>query len=334
MVRRRVAAGVGVVVLIAIVLLIDGCLKSGTEEALRTYNREAGQLVQASDSQVSAPLFKALAGASSTSPLAVEEEVSNLRAQAQSQAARARALSVPGAMAAAQRNLTLTLNLREEALAKITGLVRTALSGQTQSQQASTEIAGAMEELLASDVVFSQRVAPLIQQELAAGGVHGESTASTQSLPNLGWLDPSTVQQRLTGKSSSSAQSGPIAPGTHGSALTGVSVGSTTLQPEATGTVNHLATGPNPTFTVAVEDSGSNTQTDVGVEVAVTAGGRQYKHTQTIPQTEPGVTTKVNVPVEGVPLEAAASVKVYVLPVPGETNLENNKGSYLAVFTK
>jgi hypothetical protein len=335
LVRRRVAAGVGVVVLVVIVLLINGCLKSGTEEALRTYNREAGQLVQASDSQVSAPLFKTLAGASSTSPLAAEEQVDQLRAQAQSQAAQARGLSVPGAMAAAQRNLTLALNLREEALAKIAGLVRTALSGQTQSRQASAEIAGAMEELLASDVVYSQRVAPLIQQELAADGVHGESTASTQSLPNLGWLDPSTVQQRLTGKSSSSsAQSGPIAPGTHGSALTGVSVGPTTLQPEATGTVNHLATGATPTFTVAVEDSGSNSETDVGVEVAVTAGGKQYKHTQTIPRTEPGVTSKVNVSVEGVPLEAAASVKVYVLPVPGETNVENNKGSYLAVFAK
>ncbi len=334
LVRRRVAAGVGVVVLIVIVLLIDGCLKSGTEEALRTYNREAGQLVQASDSQVSAPLFKTLAGASSASSLAVEEQVDQLRAQAQSQAAQARAVSVPGAMAAAQRNLTLVLNLREEALAKVAGLVRTALSGQTQGQRASAEIAGAMEELLASDVVYSQRVAPLIQQELAAAGVHGESTASTQSVPNLGWLDPSTVQQRLTGKSSGSSQSGPIAPGTHGSSLTGVSVGSTTLQPEATGTVNHLATGPNPTFTVAVEDSGSNSETDVGVEVTVTAGGRQYKHTQTIPRTEPGVPSKVNVPVEGVPLEAAASVKVYVLPVPGETNLENNKGSYLAVFGK
>ncbi len=334
MVRRRVAAGVGVVVLVVIVLLIDGCLKSGTEEALRTYNREAGQLVQASDSQVSTPLFTALSGASSASPLAVEEQVDQLRAQAQSQAAQARALSVPGAMAAAQRNLTLVLDLREEALAKIAGLVRTALSGQSQSQQASKEIAGAGEMLLASDVVYSQRVAPLIQQELAADGVHGESTASTQSLPNLGWLDPSTVQQRLTGKSSSSSQSGPIAPGTHGSALTGVSVGSTTLQPEVTGTVNHLATGPAPTFTVAVEDSGSNSETDVGVEVTVTAGGKQYKHTQTIPRTEPGVTAKANVPVEGVPLETAASVKVYVLPVPGETNLENNKGSYLAVFTK
>ena len=328
MVRRRIAAGVGVVALIVIVLLINGCLKSGKEEALKTYNREVGQLVQESDQQVASPLFKALASASGEQPQAVEGQVNQLRGQAQSQAARAKSLSVPGEMQAAQRNLTLVLDLRAEALAKIANLVPTALGGQ--GKQASTEIAGAMEGGLASDVVYSQRVAPLIQQALAAGGIHGLSTAGTQFLPNLGWLEPSTVEQRLTGKSSGSTQSSQVAPGTHGSALTGVSVGSTTLEAEPT--LNHINAGTSPTFTVAVEDSGSNPETDVAVEVSVSAGGKTYKATKTIPKTEPGVTSKVNVPVEGVPLEAAARVTVNVQPVPGETNVENNKSTFLAVF--
>ena len=122
MVRRRIAAGVGVVALIVIVLLINGCLKSGKEAALKTYNREAGQVVQESDQQVSSPLFKALAGASGESPLNVEVQVNQLRMQAQSQAARAKGLSVPGEMQDAQRNFTLVLDLREEALAKIAHL--------------------------------------------------------------------------------------------------------------------------------------------------------------------------------------------------------------------
>jgi hypothetical protein len=328
MVRRRIAAGVGVVALILIVLLVNGCLKSGKEEALRTYNREAGQIVQESDQQVAGPFFKALAGASSESPLNVEVQVDQLRMQAQSQAVRAKGLSVPSGMEAAQRNLTLVLDLREEALAKTANLVRTALGGQ--GKQASAAIAGAMEMALASDVIYSQRVAPLIQQALAADGIHGQSTASTQFLANLGWLDPSTVEQRLTGKSSGSPQSSQVAPGTHGSALTGVSVGSTTL--EAPPALNHIKGGANPTFTVAVEDSGSNAETNVGVEVSVTAGGKQYKRVRTINKTEPGVTSKVDIPVEGVPLEAAARVTVNVQQVPGETNVENNKGTYLAVF--
>ncbi len=244
MVRRRIAAGVGVVVLIVIVLLINGCLKSGKEEALKKYNREAGQLVGESDQQVGQPLFAGLAGASSEPPLNVEQKVNELREVAQRQAEQAKRLSVPGELDAAQRNFTLVLNLREEALAKIAPLVRQALGGQ--GKQASTLIAGAMEMFLASDVIYSQRVAPLIQQELAADGIHGLSTASTQFLPNLGWLEPSTVEERLTGKSSAAAQSGQVAPGTHGSALKGVSVGSTNLEPESTGTVNHLSGGSTP----------------------------------------------------------------------------------------
>ncbi|HWX45511.1 MAG TPA: hypothetical protein VNY52_09340 [Solirubrobacteraceae bacterium] len=328
MVRRRIAAGVGVVVLIAIVLVVNGCLKSGKEEALKTYNREVGQLVGESDQQVSQPLFAALASAGGESPLNVELKVNQLRETAQQQATHAKGLSVPGEMQAAQRNLSLTLDLRAEALVKIANLVRTALGGQ--GKQASTLIAGAMEMFLASDVVHSQRTAPLIQQALAADGIHGVGTAGTQFLPNVGWLEPSTVQQRLTGKSSASSQNGQAAPGTHGSALLGVSAGGTTL--EAPPAINHLGGGANPTFTVKVEDSGSNTETDVKVEVAVTAGGRQYKDTRAIEKTEPGVTSSVDIPVEGVPQGSAARINIYVQPVAGETNVENNKGSYLAVF--
>jgi hypothetical protein len=331
MVRRRIAAGVGVVALIVIVLLINGCLKSGKEEALKKYNGEVGQLVGESDRLAAHPLFTTLAGASGEQPLNVQQKVNELREVAQKQAAQAKRLSVPSEMQAAQRNLTLALDLREEALGKIATLVPQALGGK--GKQASTLIAGAMEMFLASDVVYSQRVAPLIQQALAAGGIHELSTAATQSLENLGWLEPSTVEERLTGKSSGSTPSGQIAPGTHGSALTGVSVGSTNLEPESTGTLNHIGGGPNQTFTAMVEDSGSNPETNVTVEVTVTAGGKAYKNSRAIATTEPGVTSKVNVPVEGVPA-GAGRITVYVRPVPGETNLENNNGTYLAVFAQ
>ena len=205
MVRRRIAAGVGVVLLIVIALVINGCLKSGKEAALKEYNSSASQLVQESDQQVSRPLFETLAGASGKSPLDVEEEINQLRLQAQTQASHAQSLSVPGEMKAAQRNLLLAFNLRAEGLAKIANLVRTALSGQ--GKQASSYIAGAMELFLTSDVLWSQRVAPLIQQTLADDGIQGQSTAGTQFLPNLGWLEPSTVLARLTGQASGSGSS-------------------------------------------------------------------------------------------------------------------------------
>jgi hypothetical protein len=84
MVRRRVAAGVAVVLLIVIVLLINGCLKSQKQQSLKDYNRSVSQLAQQSDAQVARPLFTALAGAGGKSPLDVEVQIDQLRIQAQS----------------------------------------------------------------------------------------------------------------------------------------------------------------------------------------------------------------------------------------------------------
>ncbi len=78
MVRRRWAAGVAVVLLIVIVLLINGCLKSEKQQSLKNYNREVSALAQESDAQVSHPLFVALTGAAGKSALDVEEQVDEL----------------------------------------------------------------------------------------------------------------------------------------------------------------------------------------------------------------------------------------------------------------
>jgi hypothetical protein len=328
MVRRRVAAGIGVVLLIAIVLIVNGCLKSQKKQALRDYNRNVSQLARESDEQVSRPFFSTLTGASGKSALDGEVQIDQLRIQAQNIATRAKGLSVPGDMDAAQRDLLLALDLRVEGLTKIATLVRTALGGQ--AKQASTPIAGDMEIFLASDVIYSQRVAPLIQQTLAADGIQGLSTASTRFLPNLGWLEPATVLARITGQSASTAQSGQLAPGTHGSALVGISVGANTLQPEPT--LNHLSGGSNPTFTVIVENAGSNPETNVKVDVTVTAGGKQFKASHVIESTQPGSKVNVDIPVTGIPLGVAAKIEVNIEPVPGETDTENNKGSYIATF--
>jgi hypothetical protein len=330
MVRRRIAAAVGVVLLIVIVLIVNGCLKSHQKQSLETYNRDASRIAQESEQQVSKPFFSELAGANSKSALDVENQLDQLHIQAQNQAAAAKALSVPGSMSGAQRDLLLALDFRAEGVAKVASLVRTALGGQ--AKQASTLIAGDMEIFLASDVIYSQRVAPLIQQTLTSNGIQGQSTTPSRFLPNLGWLEPTTVYARLTGQPASSGKSGQVAPGTHGSALVGVSVGTNTLQPEPT--LNHISGGGNPTITAIVEDAGSNPETDVKVNVTITAGGKQYKATHTINSTQPGSKANVEIPVNGVPLGVASKIEVYVEPVPGETNVENNKASFIAIFSQ
>jgi hypothetical protein len=231
-------------------------------------------------------------------------------------------------MAGAQRNLVLTYDLRAEGVTKIAALVPTALGGQ--GKQANTLIAGDMEIFLASDVIYSQRVAPLVQQTLASNGIHNLSTTPSRFLPNLGWIDPATVNARITGQSASAAQSGTALTGHHGSALKGVSVGTNTLEAEPA--LNHIGGGGNPTFTAMVENAGEFPETNVKVDVTVTAAGKQFKASHAIEKTEPGKTVNVDIPVTGVPLGVASKIEVQVEPVPGETNHEGTKNTYLAIF--
>jgi hypothetical protein len=326
MVRRRIAAAVGVVLLIVIVLLVNGCLKRGKQQALEKYNGDVGRIAQESQAQVAKPLFATLAGAAGKSALEVGQRVDEDRATAEQQTEQAKRLSVPGSMASAQRNFLLTMDMRVEGLSKLSNLVRTALGGH--APQTASSIAGAMEIFLASDVIYSQRVTPLIGEALASGGVSGQSTQSSRFLPNLSWLQTATVQAKLTGETPSG---GAVAPGTHGHALKGVSVGTNAL---STSGLNHVSGGANPTFTVMVENSGSNPQTNVKVDVSVTSEGKTLAASHLVDKTEPGSTASVDIPVTGVALGAASRVTVNIEPVPGETDSENNKGSYLVIFEK
>jgi hypothetical protein len=327
MVRRLVAAGIAIVVVIVLVLLISGCLKSARVQSLKDYNHAVSQLASESETQVSHPLFSALSGAGGKSALDVEVQVDQLRIKAQNIVTHAKELSVPSEMVGAQRDFLLTLDFRLEGITKIAALLPTALGGQR--KEATEKIAGDIELFLASDVIYSQRVVPLIQQTLASNSVHGSGTASSRFLPNIGWLDPTMTLARITGQSPATSQTG-IAPGNHGDALVSASVGANTLEPEPA--LNHISGGGNPTFTVTIEDAGENTETNVKVDVTVTAGGKQFKASHTINQIQRGQKANVEIPISGVPLGVAAKIEAYVEPVPGETELENNKKIYLAIF--
>jgi hypothetical protein len=322
------AAAIGLVLIILIVVLISGCLKSEKQHSLKNYNSSVSQLVQESDSQVSRPLFGALTDATSKSALDVELQIDQLSKVAQELAARAKGLSVPGEMVSAQRYVLTTFDLRAEGMAKVALLVPKALGGQ--SKQVSTQIAGEMELFLASDVIYSQRAAPLIGETLAAQGIQGLTFAANRFLPNLGWLDSATTLARISGQPAGGGQTGQTVTGNHGSALKGVSVGANTLAPEPT--LNKISGGGSPTFAVQVENSGEFNETGVKVDITVTAGGKKYKATHAIDKTEPGKTVNVEIPVTGIPVGAAAKIEVNIEGVPGENDLENNKNSYIAIF--
>jgi hypothetical protein len=329
MVRRAVAAGAVVIVLVLLVLGIKGCVDNQRESALKDYNRDVSAVVTDSDREVARPFFNLLNNAQRQSDQ-LTVQVNQLRLAAEEDARRAREFDTPDDMRNAQADLELVLNLRADALRKISGDLPAALGRGQPSEQAIDRIAGQMQQFLASDVVYKQRVAPLIKQTLDENRIQGQTIANSRFLADLSWLAPETVADKL-GRTPTRGTT-TVAPGLHGHGLTGVSVGDTTLQPSPT--VNRVSAAGNVTFTVNFANQGDNDERDVRAIVTIHGAGKPITARKTVAQTTSKTDVTAEIPLgQRPPLGQATTVDVTIARVPGETNTDNNSQSYTVIFT-
>lgn len=337
--RQGVALGVGALVVILLIFGINGCLNSRKERALKDYNREVTAIISSSNEQVSEPFFSLLSQ-SGTSATELEQGINEVRVIADEDAKRARGLDVPDDMAPAQRNLELVLNLRSEALRKTADRIAAAKAdGEDNRQSAEAavrQIAGQMAALLASDVVYSQRVAPLIKQALDENEISGQSIATSQFLPSIAWLDVDQVAGRLGAQRAGGGQgaNSQPAPGTHGHGIESTAVDGTTLQPG--GSVNRVAAGSALAFTVKFANQGENNESDVRVVARVRAPGtKTISASKTVNQTTAKESSEVVIPLTTAPpIGTPVTVEVEVRPVPGEKVTDNNTATYTVLFSR
>jgi len=329
-IRQAVAAGVGLVLLILIVLGVRSCVNSRQESAMKDFNRDVTAVITESDRQVAQPYFRLLAnGAREGQDLQVQ--VNQLRQSADDQVRRADGFDVPDEMAAAQDDLLLVLNLRADAIRRVAEKIPAAQGRGQPARQAVEQIAGQNQAFLASDVIYSQRVAPLIKEALDDAGIRGQTIATSRSLPTLAWLSPDYVGERL-GSGGAGAATGEVAPGLHGHGLENVSANGVALQPQG---VNRVAASGGVTFRAAVANQGENDERNVRVTVTVRGPGRPITVTKTVPQTRSGTTTQVSIPLgQAPPIGEAATVDVVIGRVPGEQKTDNNRQRYTVLFTR
>lgn len=331
MVRRAVALGVGALVLILLVLGVRGCLDSRTDNALKDYTRQVAAIATDSDDQVSRRLFEVLAGGQDTAVADLQQNVNQVRVVADEDLKRARALDTPGEMVDAQRNLLDVLTFRADGVEKIAEDLPS-LDGD-QAEDAANRIAGQMSAFLASDVIYSQRVVPFIQQALGDRGITDQPIPASTFLTDAQWLDPGFVRKQLTGKGAGRTSSTP-APGTHGHGLLSVSVGDTTLVPDTT---NRVAAPANPVFNVKFANQGENDEFDVNVKVGISGGsGKAIDVQKRVDQTTAGGgEITVQVPLgQAPPVGEPVRVTVQIVPVPGEVNTDNNEQTYTVIFSR
>jgi hypothetical protein len=333
--RQAVALGVALLLLILVILGVKSCSDSSRKNHLRDYNNGVAAIVAKSDSDVGRPLFALLSGAGggrTTRALELQNQVDGLKLEAEQQLKRAEDLDVPSQATDAQRYVLLALELRRDGVATIARFLQPALSN-TDNGAAVRRIAGEMRAFDASDVIWSQRVIPTLRDDLTSNGVSvgagGVTVPTSRFLTDLGWLDPTFVSSRLG--AATTGTGGKPKPGSHGHGLLSTSVGSTTLSSTAT---NRIPASPAPIFQVKLQNQGQNDETNVRVQVQVTGSGKPLSATKTIPSTAAGqmATASVSLP-RNPPTGSVVTVKVTVLPVPGEGTTTNNTASYPVLFT-
>jgi hypothetical protein len=317
MLRRGLALGGGLIVVILIVLGVKGCLDARAHRALSDYARNVTQIVDETE-QTSKMFFGKLNEPGKLSVTEFTNEVNADSSAMNNYASRIDGLSAPGDMASAQSTLKLVYELRANALAKIANKMSTAL-GSAGSAKASAAIALQMQSLLAADVLYEQVVRPEIDGVLATNGISGSDVPKSAFLPEgTKWLDEAAVTAAL---GSISGSTGAATAGVHGLGLIGVSLNGTELIEGAPATVSGEETSE---VEVEVQNQGESTENGVSVSVSVNGGNTLNG---TIESIAAGEIESVSIPLTPAP-KGEVTLEVVVEAVPGEQVTENNEASY------
>jgi hypothetical protein len=317
MLRRGLALGGGLIVLILIVLGVKGCLDARANRELSDYAGNVTEIVKESN-QTSRNFFSKLEDPGSLSVTDFVQQVEADASATESYNSRIDGLGAPGDMGSAQSTLELVFVLRASAMSAIADKMSTAL-GEAGSAKATAGIANQMQTLLASDVLYETIVRPEIDGVLASNGIDGEDVPKSSFLPDDKWLDEAEVASALGVTGGEEAET----PGVHGVGLVGVSANSTELSQETPVSISSEGTVE---VEAQVQNQGESAEN--GVTVSVTYDGTTVEGD--IPSIEAGEVATATIALTPAP-KGEVTLEVKVDAVPGEQVTENNEASYTVI---
>ena len=321
-VRRLVAIGAGILILILVVFGVRGILDARKTRAFENYVSDLSALAAESD-QLSQSFFGRLDGAEQTSDLSFEAQVNTDKAAAETLVTRAAALDPPDQLRPANGNVVLAFELRRDGLAEIAAQLPNAAADQG-AQRANRRITNQMGVFFASDVLYS-RGRDDATVVLAEEAIPGEIPAS-QFLPGPppNWLDEATVTEAVGNATGNLA---PGVGGVHGLGLISTSINGVQLTAGTETTVT--VTEGNPELSVQVQNQGESDESDIGV--SFTLNGITGK--ETISTIAPDATETVTIPINPAPpVGQPLSLEVVVDTVAGEQVEDNNRADYTVII--
>jgi hypothetical protein len=343
LVRRAIAIGGGLLVLLLLFFGIRGCQASQKEQGFKDYVSDSEELVAESEQQ-SAALFELLEDPGG-SEVDFTSNVNGIKVQAEQLVDRANDLDVPGELNGAHENLVETLEFRRDGL---DGIAReaagaTAEDGAAEDDEAdpNERIAAQMQFFLTSDVIYSQRYLPELLGEIEDEDLQDDvpvpdslrDPETIAFLPDISWLRPQTVADRLAGIGTAGSE--PAEPGLHGTGL-----GSVTVTPAGTalaeGAPAQIPATEDVAFDIELANQGEHPEQDIVVVVEIAgAEGDPITLEETLDAINPGESKVVNVPLaETPPIGEPVDINVQIEPVPGEEKTDNNEASFTAIFSR
>jgi hypothetical protein len=333
LIRQVVLFGGFLLVVVLLIFVVKGCRQSAKESALKDYNRDVASIVRDSDTQVGKPFFDLLNNPSTGD---LSTQIAGYKVQADQQYQQAKKHSTPGEKTAAQRSILIAMEMRRDGLQQVADQVRTALSSDAeQADRAINDIAGAMSMFLTSDVMYTQRVYPLIENAFKEQDIGAQRLQKTQFLPGWQWLDPNTVADALGQQLSADAADGTgrePAPGLHGTGIDSVQVGDQALSTDAP---NRITYGADTEFTVNFTNQGENDEVDIDVVLKIEGGPKPIRVTKNVASVAAGAAASATLSLDSPPpFDTPVTISVEVKAVPGEEKKDNNKAEYDALFSQ
>jgi len=335
MVRRTIAAGGILVIVILLVVAFRGCLDARKETAIKDYVSESTELARQSALQGDS-LFNDLLSGPGDQGQAIDREnaVNALRVESATLVDRANDLDVPDETSDAQRYLVESLELRRDALAAVADAIPGALADQ-ERRESTNAISSVMQVFLASDVLITARYLPSLKRDVSDEDLEDEVTypraRRLEFVPDIQWVEPSFVADQIEGIRTGEGASGTATPGLHGNGLGTVSLGGVALVPGGSATVplsDDLA------FDVQVVNQGENNETDVTVRVTVGRGDDAIDVEDTIDAIAVGEQQTATIPLGSQPPTGQnVPINVVVEAVPGEEKTDNNEADFTVIFT-
>jgi hypothetical protein len=320
---------VAILLIVLLVFWVQSCRGSSKRSAFETYMSQVSDLGKSS--AAIGESFSKLLAQPGVDEQQLESKLNGYAQRQQQLVATSEAISPPGQLRDQQRAMVEAMQFRVSGLRGLQDAFRKTADF-TSGDEAATVLAAQTQRLLTSDIIWDDLFKTPSIDVLKSEGVTGVNVPSSKFLISPDFASSAAMKsiwERLQGASSGG---GGTPSGVHGTGIESVKV-LPSGQELSQDTETTITVTQDLAFEVAVKDTGDSEEVQVQVDLTIQRTPTPIKKTETIDLISPGETKTVVFRDLGSPPFDKTTVKVDVIPVPGEQNTSNNTFEFPVIFT-